>query len=188
MLLSCFPSLLSLLYLPVKEEDGLVFVLFVWHHCSFKQLTAITQRNDTLSVFCFVIHLSAAFIKTFQHSIDRDDLLQRQTNKARSRLFFVPTVLPGYFIPLGYAALLWHFVFFIMESDRKSEGRRGHAGKVMSQIAIYFQTCIFVQRDPPLLPLISPSPTLSLSFIYFAGCTAKGFFATCKPSCFFRET
>lgn len=75
-----------------------------------------------------------------------------------------------------------------MESDRKSEGRRGHAGKVMSQIAIYFQTRIFVQRDPPLLPLISPSPTLSLSFIYFAGCTAKGFFATCKPSCFFRET
>lgn len=42
--------------------------------------------------------------------------------------------------------------------------------------------------NPPLLPLISPSPTLSLSFIHFAGCTAKGFFATCKPSCFFRET
>lgn len=67
----------------------------------------------------------------------------------------------------SYATLLWHFAFikkYTKESDGKCGGERGHAEKVMSQTAMNFKICIFVQRDPPLLSLISHSPTLQILF------------------------
>lgn len=112
------------------------FVLFVWHLCSFKQLLFVIFLQLSLRLSC---------------AINRDYLLPKETKQEVNR--FVPTVLPGYFTLLSYASLLQHFVFFIMES--KSEGGRGHAGEVMSQIAMNFQICIFVQRDPPLLLILS---------------------------------
>lgn len=130
---------------PSKRIGLSGFVLFVWHLCSFKQLLFVIFLQLSLRLSC---------------AINRDYLLPKETKQEVNR--FVLTVLPGYFTLLSYASLLRHFVFFIMES--KSEGRRGHAGEVMSQIAMNFQICIFVQRDPPLL-LISPSPTLFAFFL-----------------------
>lgn len=60
--------------------------------------------------------------------------------------------------------------------------------RLWARLQFIFKHASLSKGNPPLLPLISPSPTLSLSFIHFAGCTAKGFFATCEPSCSFRET
>lgn len=66
------------------------------------------------------------------------------------------------------------------EGDRKSGGERGHAGKVMSQTTMLFQTCVFVRGDTPLLLWLSRSPTLP--FFHFAECAASKY----PSSCFFQ--
>lgn len=68
---------------------------------------------------------------------------------------FAPTVMPGYYQDSSQLSYSFNKKYYTKDSDRKSGGNRGHAGKVLSQVDMNFQICIFVQWDPPLLPLTS---------------------------------